>query len=214
MIIHECKAIHIHIPKTAGVSLEHAIMSQILGYNTSGEIGHLSKELKFRFELRGAQKHKQARFYVPRDISKKLWDKYYKFAIVRNPWDRVVSEFHWRHTLPTRRPSTDFKEFINYCESRIKDTRNRNQDIYWTHAQSQKSYVTDKTGNVMLDEIFRFEKLSEAVSIISSKLNIPLNMKKYNTSKHKQYQKYYNDETKEMVNKLYREDIEMFDYKF
>jgi len=214
MIIHECKAVHIHIPKTAGVALEHAIMTQILGYDTSGEIGHLSNELKYQFELRGAQKHKQARFYVPTDISKQLWSSYYKFAIVRNPWDRVVSEFHWRHTLPTRRPSTEFKEFIKYCEKRIQDGRNLNRDIYWPHAQTQKSYVVDANGNEILDEIFKFENLSEAVSIISNKLNIPLTMKRHNTSKHNHYQEYYDDETKEMVNNLYREDIEMFDYEF
>lgn len=217
MIIHECKAVHIHIPKTAGVALEHAIMTQILGYDTSDQIGHLSNELKSRFELRGAQKHKQARFYNIRDITKNNWNSYYKFAVVRNPWDRAVSEFHWRHTLTVGRtphPSTDFKEFLNYCESRIKDTRNRNQDVYWNHAQTQKSYVVDTNGNEILDEVFRFENLSEAVSIISNKLNIPLTMKRYNTSKHNYYQEYYDDETKEMVNNLYREDIEMFDYEF
>ena len=119
MIAHELKTIFVHIPKTAGVSITHSVMSHILGYDTSGEIGHLSGNLKGQFTLGGQQKHKQGKFFVPDDISKKLWDEYYKFAFVRNPWDRAVSEFHWRLSLKKRKPSTDFKEFLGHCERRL-----------------------------------------------------------------------------------------------
>jgi len=214
MIVHELKCIYIHIPKTAGVSLIHAIMSEILGYETTGQIGHLSNDLKYQFGLRGSQKHKQARNFVPVDISKELWDSYYKFAIVRNPWDRIVSEFHWRHSLPIRQPSLDFKEFIEYCEERMKDTTNKANDIYWTHAQTQKSYVADSNNNILLNDIFRFETLSETVNNIGVRLGVSLNLQKHNASNHKNYRDYYNSQTKEMVRKIYQEDIEMFDYEF
>jgi len=214
MIIHECKAIHIHIPKTAGVALEHAIMTEILGYDTSGEIGHLSDDLKIRFDLRGKQKHKQAKYYVlDNDIAQSQWDEYYKFAIVRNPWDRVVSEFHWRHSLPSRHPSTDFKEFINYCEFRIKDIKNKKRDIYWAHAQTQFSYITNNN-KIIIDDIFKFEELSKATQIISDKLQLSLKLKKHNASKHNHYREYYDQKTKLMVYNLYKEDIEAFGYEF
>jgi len=212
MICHELKTIFVHIPKTAGVSLIHAIISQILGYDTSGEIGHLSNKLKGQFSLANQQKHKQAQYYIPdNDITQELWDTYYKFAFVRNPWDRAVSEFHWRHSLPTRRPSKDFKEFLRHCERRLKRTE---KGIYWTHAQTQKSYITNNNGELILDDIFRFEDIENSIKTISKKLNIPLELKKYNSSKHKNYREYYDNETKEMVNNLYYEDVEMFDYEF
>lgn len=211
MIIHECNAIFVHIPKTAGISLTHAIMSHIVGTDTSGEIGHLSNKLKIRFELRGKQKHKQAYNYVPADISKELWDNYYKFAFIRNPWDRAVSEFHWRHTLLTRKPSKNFKEFLGHCERRLQ---NIDKGIYWTHAQTQKSYVTNNIGDIILNDLFKFEDMDNNIKIISDKLNITLNMKKYNSSNHKHYRKYYNCETEEIVRRLYKEDIEMFNYEF
>lgn len=213
MICHELKTIFVHIPKTAGVSLTHAIISHVVGYDTSGEIGHLSQGLKFKFDLRGPQKHKQAMYYVPSYISQKLWDKYYKFAFVRNPWDRAVSEFHWRHQLPTRHPSKDFKQFLKYCESRIQDEKNRRRDIYWTHAQTQKSYVTKK-GKVILDDVFKFEDMDRAIEQIQDRIGIPFDLKMYNTSKHKHYQDYYDDESRKTVNRLYRDDIELFEYEF
>lgn len=214
MIIHECNAIFIHIPKTAGVSICHSIMSHLTGENTSGEIGHLSNKLKIQFNIRNPQKHKQAQYYSPTDITQELWDSYYKFSIVRNPWDRVVSEFHWRHSLPTRHPSIDFKKFLRYCESRINDTTNSKRDIYWTHAQTQKSYVANNNGKLILDDIFRFEELDLAMKIISKKLHIPLELGMYNTSNHKNYRNYYDDESKDIIENLYKEDIEIFNYEF
>ena len=214
MICHELKTIFIHIPKTAGVSVTHAIMSHITGRDTSGEIGHLSSELKEQFSVRNKQKHKQARKFVPEDISQNLWNEYYKFTFVRNPWDRAVSEFHWRHSLEKRKPSTDFKEFLNYCGERIQDKNNSKRDIYWTHAQTQKSYVTNHNGKLILDDTFRFEDMDNNIKIISEKLNVPINLKKHNSSRHHHYRDYYDEESKEMVSKLYKEDIEMFGYEF
>lgn len=216
MIVNECKCIFIHIPKTAGISLTHTIISHVVGYDTSGEIGHLSNDLKYKFSLRNAQKHKQAKYYVPTDISKKQWDEYYKFAFVRNPWDRVVSEFHWRQERPSEKhkPPRNFKNFITYCKFRIESSPKAKRDIYWTHGQTQKSYVTNNKGMIILDDIFHFEKINEAIKVLQTKLDIPLKLKRYNTSKHHHYRDYYNDTTKKMVFDLYKEDIELFDYEF
>lgn len=216
MISHEYKCVFVHIPKTAGVSLTHMIISHIVGYDTSGEIGHLSNELKSRFSLRNAQKHKQAKDYVPNDISKKTWDKYYKFAFVRNPWDRAVSEFYWRHALPSpkHKPPTNFKDFIDYCKFRIDSSPKARRDIYWTHAQTQKSYITNQKGELILNEIFQFEQIYDAIKTIQTKIGIPMDLKKYNVSKHNHYRQYYNNKTKKMISNLYKDDIEMFDYEF
>ncbi len=212
MIIHDCKAVFVHIPKTAGVSITHMIMSSIIGRDTSGEIGQMSRELKLRFELRGPQKHKQGKFFVrDGDITQEQWNSYFKFALIRNPWDRAVSEFHWRHTLTKRRPSKDFAEFLNYCERRIKGI---DQDIYSPHAQPQATFVTNNKGKLILDKLYRFEELPKAVESIGEKLMLPLKLTKHNTSKHKHYSEYYNEQTKLKVANLYKQDIEMFGYDF
>ena len=52
------------------------------------------------------------------------------------------------------------------------------------------------------------------IKIISEKLNVPINLKKHNSSRHHHYRDYYDEESKEMVSKLYKEDIEMFGYEF
>jgi len=219
MIIHELKAIHIHIPKTAGVSFEHAIMSEILGRDTSGDIGKMPNNLKHQFSVANKQKHKQARFYVSdKDLAKQQWDTYYKFTIVRNPWDRLVSEYCWRQDRPNKKflPET-FEKFINYCAARIKDpgTLYSRRDIYYTHGLTQESYVTNNKGKIILDEIFRFEDLPTAVETLKTKLDLTFShLKRHNSSRRKDYHEYYNKKTKDKVANIYKKDIEMFEYDF
>ena len=219
MVIHKYKLVFVHVPKCAGVSITHMLMPHIVGHNTSGEVGHLSGELKEMFELRGKQKHKFGRLYVPDgDIGAKQWRDYFKFAIVRNPWDRVVSEFECRHTLPygtrlSRKPSTDFTEFLLYCKARVMDWTRR-ADIYWAHAQPQSAFVTNDRGEIILDEIFRFEDLDRVVDVLKDKTGLPLELPMLNNTPHKKYREYYNGDTREFVRKLYAKDIKMFEYEF
>ena len=208
--------IFVHVPKTSGVSLTASLVAHVLGRNVGEEEPFCTVPLKIQFSLRGQQKHKQARNYVPADITEKLWDSYYKFAFVRNPWDRAVSEFHWRHERPSEKdhPPTNFKDFLDYCEFRIRDSKRRKKDIYWTHAQTQTSYVTGLNGNIILDDVFKFEEMDKSIKTISEKLDVPIALEQHNSSNHDHYRTYYNDETKEMVERLYKEDIAMFGYEF
>lgn len=210
MIVHDLKTIFIHIPKTAGVSLVHAVLTEVLGYETSGRIKDLPRGITNRFVLGERQKHKKANQYVPRDITKARWNEYYKFAFVRNPWDKVVSEYHWRKTQKDPGPE-EFDVFVKHCENRVRGSR---RGIYWIHAQPQISFVTNKRGDVIVDDIFKFEELDKAVESINEQLNISLKLKKHNTSKHNNYREYYNEETRKMIHNLYREDIETFRYMF
>ena len=215
MVIHEHKTVFIHIPKAAGVAITHMLLQPIVGYDTTQEIGGLSVPLKLRFELRGKQKHKQARYYtVDDDITYQQWREYYKFAVVRNPWDRVVSEFFWRHTLPTRRPSIRLAKFIDYCEARIRDRRNRARDIYWPHAQLQESFITDAAGYVIVDDVFRFEDLESVVCELKERTGLPLSLQKLNDSCHDDYRQYYDKATRDRVGQLYAKDIARFGYEF
>ena len=208
MIVHELKTIFIHIPKTAGVSIIHALMSSVLDYETEGLIKNLPNPLKQQFSLKGLQKHKMAHEYVPSDVSKASWNNYYKFVFVRNPWDKVVSEYCWRMSLnPRDHPFTNFEQFLRTCKERPK------RDTYWTHAQPQIDFISNNN-NVIVDDVFKFEEFSSGISTIEDRLNISINVKHHNASQHKHYQDYYNEKTRQQVYKLYKQDIKTFDYEF
>lgn len=212
MIVHELQTVFVHIPKTAGVSVVHALLTSVLGQETTGPVKKLPRQVKERFSLQGPQKHKIAKEYIPTDITQQQWNAYYKFAFVRNPWARAVSEYHWRMSLKQKdHPFGDFDEFLKYCETRI---RTRKRDLYLPHGLPQFEFITDTKGKIILDDVFKLEEITQAISVIENKLNVTLYLRKHNTSSHKHYREYYTDRTKQLVGNMYEQDIETFGYEF
>ena len=69
---------HVHIPKTGGISLKHYIYGDVQHHNNFGH--HSAWRLREWFKNEGAEKE---------------WNSYYKFAVVRNPWDLLWSGYKY-----------------------------------------------------------------------------------------------------------------------
>jgi hypothetical protein len=74
--------------------------------------------------------------------------------------------------------------------------------------------LTDTKGNIIVDYVGRFESLSDDFDIVCSTLGITATLERHNTSKHRDYRSYYDEETKQMVANHWKEDIERFGYTF
>src|SRR5215216_1616703 len=96
------------------------------------------------------------------------WDEYFKFAFVRNPWDRLVSWYSMVTTMPkdgnelwryVHDNSSTFEEFIYNCtdEVEIKD------GVHYSFAYNQLDYVTDDHGNLLVDFIGRLENFDNDI---------------------------------------------------
>jgi chondroitin 4-sulfotransferase 11 len=189
MISDKHRVAFIHIPKCAGTSIETYLRN-------------------FEFYIKGHY-HTTHRKLLENDKYK----NYYKFSFVRNPYDKMVSEFKWytdqsnewnlRHCREYYR-DVDFKTFVN------KFLTLHPGDSY--HLYSQYSILTPLKG---IDFIGRLENLQEHFDIICDKIGIPQQQLPHeNKSNHKHYTEYYDDETKEIVAEKYKKDIEYFGYKF
>lgn len=194
--------LYIHIQKTAGTSIQHRLMklpSSHIIYNSHTRI----KDIEFTPEL--------ANCFI--------------FAFVRNPWDRLVSwynmsiqkgpvnAFH-KYTLEN---SKNFSEFLN-CTDIIDDyLDNTNHLIQYKKsiAFNQIDYISDKSGKIMADYIGRFENLNEDFKIISDIIGIKnVTLPHLNTRIHPDYREYYSAADAEKVFKMYKKDIEYFNYTF
>jgi len=143
------------------------------------------------------------------------WENYFKFIIVRNPWDRLLSAWQdkvrkqWdeKYRFPQFRikyfeqfHDKDFSFFVKNCEI--------NRD---PHLRSISELV-DISG---IDFIGKLENLQEDLGIICDKIGIPRQQLPHtNKTNHKHYIEYYDDETREIVAEKYAKDIEYFGYKF
>lgn len=154
--------------------------------------------------------------------SAKIDDDYFKFTFVRNPWDRIASCY--RNKIQKRwknNPSPSLKQKGLYFENNnltlkeflilLEKKDNRFYNIHWA---PQTSLVDmDK-----MDFIGRFENLEEDWKHVCKKIGIDqlkLPHKLQTKPKNKSYRDYYLDqESIDIVSRIYKKEIELFNYKF
>jgi hypothetical protein len=219
MICHHYKCIYVHIPKTAGQSIEHVFLN-LLGLSWDTRSPLLLRPNKNKKLGPPRLAHLKANEYLKyKYISKDLFDAYFKFAFVRNPWSRVVSFYNYRKYYRF----FSFNRFVTQHIKKIKD-----KDSWFFGPQYE--YIQDKNGQQLVDFIGKFENLQNDFDLICERLNLgtivlphinkPKNM--YNifrlfpndNGRKRHYSEYYNAETKDIVGEVYRVDIEKFDYSF
>jgi hypothetical protein len=201
MISHKHKFIFIHIPKTAGTSIERFLL-EVEGVRTPAcpawgpAWGKTLKPSEREEYLIAPGQHNLFREY-----DQKYRAAYFSFAFVRNPFDRAVSSFFYEKRWGR---SSSFKDFL-------KNPRHEND----VHAVSQRDFIINKSNEPLVDFIGRFENLQDDFGVVCDKIGIQ--RKKLpceNKRQHKHYAEYYNDETREIVAEKYAKDIECFGYKF
>lgn len=206
---HQYKCIYIHIPKTGGVSIEHAL--DMLGDNEKenrdviyGKIKSLDLE-KYSF-LSPVMQHLSI-IDLKKIIPEKEFKEYYKFAIVRNPWDRMVSLYHFTKPYSAKEGNTQeniskFDEFLFHGLNPFLK-------------QQQCDFISDDGGNIVVDYVGRFENISSDFKNICLHLGLPsISLPHKNRIYHRHYSTYYSEETKQYVSDLFRKDIETFGYRF
>ena len=148
-------------------------------------------------DIRAAQKR------MPAD----RFDRYFKFAFVRNPWHRLVSEYefllkkpsHGRHSRVKKLGG--FKQFIQ-----MQIPRN---DAY------QVNMLCNREGVLLMDFVGKIENLDKNWQTVCDRIGIPHQaLPSKNVTQHRHYQEYYDDECRQLVARHWTRDIELFEYTF
>jgi hypothetical protein len=147
-------------------------------------------------------------------LPRELYNDLFKFAFVRNPWDLQVSSYHH---IQRERPHIlrDLVDFDGFLKWKLDPARPYHY-IIDTSIELQSGYVVDLNGNVIVDFIGRYERLEEDFHEACERIGIkaPRLPHKRQARNRKAYQKYYTDETAEIIATHFRRDIEMFGYSF
>ena len=135
------------------------------------------------------------------------FSRYFKFAFVRNPWDRLVSEYefllnkpaHGRHVRVKKLDS--FKQFIQMQIPR--------SDAY------QINMMCDRKGNMLMDFVGKLENLQGDWQTVCARIGIPFQaLPRSNATQHKSFQDYYDNESKLLVARHWCREIDLFGYTF
>ncbi len=202
MISHKHRCLFVHVPKTAGKSVLDLFGLPMLGSEYDG-----SKDW-----IEDPYGHVPVRSY-----GKRQWFKsYFKFAIVRHPFDRLVSAFHFldkgglnegdrafaeEHLSPY---NGDFQKFVAEGLESAK--------IY-SHFRPQSDWLCNRRGNITVNYVGKFENLEESMGEIAGRIGLEYNgMRHLNTSARAEWSTYFDWSTRKAAAEVYREDFGRFSY--
>ncbi len=196
--------IFVHNYKVAGSSIKNALRPY--AQTAFERLGWVQRQLA-RLRLRSTP-HYPAHL-TAREIRSDHpdeWRRYFTFGLVRNPWAWQVSlyffmletEDHHQHALISS--MNGFDEYIHW---RVNEDK---------HLQSE--FFCDSEGNVVVDYIGRLESIREDFQTICEQIRVETSLPHKNSSSHRDYQTYYTDDTRQLVQEHFEEDIERFGYTF
>jgi len=204
MINHKYKFIFIHIPKCGGSSIESSF-----GYDLWDQKRFPAHFYSYDLALGkdpSTNKYLQHLTITEvRNIKNNSIDDYFSFSFVRNPWSRHLSDFFFFGSAGViNRKKCDFKNFL------LNPPK-----VDLSHAIPQFDFIYSPDGKLLVDFVGRFENLQQDFDTVCDKIGIPRKKLPHkNPTKHKHYTEYYDDETRQIVEKKYAKDIEYFGYKF
>jgi chondroitin 4-sulfotransferase 11 len=188
------KCIFIHIPKTAGTSIEKIL-------NTSTEADFYSIKPPTLQHLTWAELKDK----ITLDYS-----EFYKFTVVRNPFERLVSEYEWRRqNTPQILNTLTFEEVVENLEI-------LNKISHWDrHLSTQSFFLKDTNGSISKEiEIYKYENLEPLWEKLESITKIP---KKYYPWSYKTKKNsllsYYTKDLSKKIREYFHEDFVNFNYE-
>ena len=199
------KFVFIHIPKCGGISIQKCNY-----FNCWHGDSHLTLEDYHRFIFNS--------------------NSYKYYSIVRNPWSRMLSVYcYWKQMTPSHKyyywdatacrkiqdNDMSFKEFlIKLSEPQIYFSKTRQFNVEMPHVKTQYSFL-NVNGKLKMDFVGKIESLQEDFNFICKDIGIPKqDLPHVNKSHHRHYTEYYDDETRDIISEVYRDDIKHFNYKF
>ena len=206
LISYHKKFIFVHIFKTAGTSITNSFCKCCFrpgSTRPSNMMAYLTTSWK---KIHRVAIKKHAKAIEIRDlIDKDIFNSFFKFSFVRNPWDWQVSLYYYildhpeNHGYHATRKMGSFRNFVFSREA-----------LSFT----QTGCLVDEDGKLLVDFVGRFENLEEDFRDVCRRIGMSVDLPHINKSDRSNYRDYYDSETRELTAKLYAEDIDRFGYQF
>jgi Sulfotransferase family len=206
--------IFVHIPKTGGTALTLALEARAMKDDIL--IGDTPKARARRGRLKGLRtagrlwKHSTLAdiqgLVTPEETA-----SFFTFALVRNPWDRAVSYYHWLRTQSFAHPAVglakthDFAGFLNHP-----------QTLTALRLWPASAYLRDGAGVERCSAFIRLEHLDADLAPLESHLGFRLGpiARANATGREADYRSHYTPASAELLAEVCAEDIARFDYRF
>lgn len=188
----ENKCIFVHITKTAGTSVAKSLFNYMPYHYTAIEYRVI--------------------------YGRKDFNNYYKFAFVRNPWDRLYSAYRYLSSGGWNQKDKawakiniiQFKDFNDFVQQWVCE-ENINKHI---HFKPQHEFICDKHKIILVDYLAYFETLENDFNYICNIMKSEAKLGKHNVNPGLDYRGVYSDSSRAIVANVYADDIQLFGYDF
>ncbi len=153
---------------------------------------------------------RDAKRHLPNDV----FEGFYKFAFVRNPWDWHVSMYHFILKEKQHVHHQVVRDFGAFGEEYLQWVIDTKRPFARGATKFQYEMVADRDGDLIVDYIGRFETLTQDFNTVCQHLNLNTSLPHLNGTKHRTYHTYYNDISRQMVAEYFERDIALFGYSF
>lgn len=214
LISHRYKFIYIKNYKVAGTSVEAYFEKYCLDPSNNYKLTHSRKQSISEYGIVGnrlgvSPDEKDVNIHIGPHMSandvksiigEDIFNSYFKFCVIRNPYDRMVSSYYFRGAKVS---------FADYVKKTIGTPKPEKTDY--------NRYLIDN--KPCIDFYIRYEHLEKDLETVCKKLNIEYDISrlpsfKSNIRKDKEYRKYYNEELKQIIYENHKAEFELHGYQF
>lgn len=150
---------------------------------------------------------------VRQEMTPEVFDRLYRFAFVRNPWDWHVSMYHFilrEPAMPQHPVVKALGSFPAYLEWAIATPEPYPRGI----TKFQRDMLTDLDGTLLVNFVGRFETLNRDFAEAARVIGVAATLPHANRSEHRDYRSYYDAHTRKLVADHFAPDVETFGYVF
>ena len=197
-----------HYKEILSESITYSIKNRKISFSPSA----LNRVIRRHYYNRGLFGGAHSSAYDVSTFDPDHWKRSFKFCFVRNPWIHAVSDYYWR-CFSQNVKHISFKEFL----FRLEDPDRPDPEGLRPPIITNWSIYTIN-GACALDYIGRYENLDAELRIIEEKIGVKINLSQIRSkgnvrAKDRPVESYYDDEAIELVRKIYRSEIEEFQYQ-
>nr|WP_267963951.1 sulfotransferase family 2 domain-containing protein [Halomonas sp. MCCC 1A11057] len=214
VLSHFHKTIFVHIPKCGGQSIEDIYIRET-GLTWKNRAPLLLRKRADGESAPPRLAHLTIKEYLENKyVSNEMFDSYFKFSVIRNPYTRVVSFYKYMGF-------SDKISINEFCQEYLVKFNSKKHAKYWFY-MPQVNFLLMRDGRVGIDKLLRLENLQEdwersvlsLTNVVTSKVpHVNISKESDESTRRTDYLRELNKKSFEVINRLYDKDFLFFNYE-